>query len=171
VRRARLLVWPVIAATAALAILLAIRSLSTSRALAIWVVLVAAIALLVLIRQSRRGSRPQLAGRFEAALGRPATTATQPVELMRVENMLELGTAFAGNAHHRLLPLLRTVAAARLASRHGIELDRRPEAARALLGDETWELLRPDRPEPPDRFAPGLPRARIAAVIERVESL
>jgi hypothetical protein len=31
--------------------------------------------------------------------------------------------------------------------------------------------LRPDRPEPADRHDPGVPRARIAAVIERVESL
>ena len=170
-RRARRLAWPVFAATAALAILLGARSLSTSRALAIWVVLGAAIALLVLIRQSRGGDRPQLAGRFEAALRRPATTAEQPMELTRVENMLELGSAFAGNAHQRLLPLLRTVAAARLSSRHGIELDRRPEAARALLGEEAWDLLRPDRPEPADRFARGIPRARVAALIERVESL
>jgi hypothetical protein len=93
------------------------------------------------------------------------------MELTRVENMLELGSAFAGNAHQRLLPLLRTVAAARLSSRHGIELDRRPEAARALLGEEAWDLLRPDRPEPADRFARGIPRARVAALIERVESL
>ena len=167
---ARRLAGPVFAATVALAILLAVRALSTSRALAIWVVLVAAIALLVLVRRSRH-DRLQQTGRFEAALRRPATTSSQPLELLRVENMLELGTAFAGNAHHRLLPLLRTVAAARLASRHGIELERRPEAARALLGDEAWELLRPDRPEPADRFAPGVPRARVAALIERVESL
>ena len=52
-----------------------------------------------------------------------------------------------------------------------IELERRPEAARALLGEDAWELLRPDRPEPEDRHGPGVPRERVAAVIERVESL
>ena len=165
----RRLTAPVSVATVALVILLAVRALSTSRALAIWVVLVAAIALLVLVRDSGRG-RPRRAGRFEAALRRPQPSGSQPMELLRVENMLELGTAFAGNAHHRLLPVLRTVAAARLA-RHGIELDRRPEAARKMLGEEAWALLRPDRPEPADRFGPGVPRARVAALIERVESL
>ena len=160
---------PVVVATVTLVVLLALRPLSTSRALGIWVVVVAALALLVLVRHSR--SRAQHAPRFEAALrGRPSAAA-EPVELLRMERELELGIANAGSAHHRLLPLLRAAAAARLASRHGVELDRRPDAARALLGEEAWELLRPDRPEPADRFGRGVPRERVAAVIERVESL
>jgi hypothetical protein len=172
VSRARQLARPVLAAAVALVILLGVRPLSTSRTLAIWIVLVTAIALLVLVRHSRGSAGRQGAGRFEAALRSSAAPAgEQPVELLRVENMLELGTAFAGQAHHRLLPLLRTVAAARLSARHGIELDRRPEAARALLGEEAWDLLRPDRPEPADRFGSGVPRARITAVVDRVESL
>jgi hypothetical protein len=165
----RRLTVPVLAATAALVFLLALRPLSTSRALAIWVVLVTAVALLLLVQHTRdgRGTR----GRFEAALRRPAATAPQPVELLRMERDLELGIAGAGHAHHRLLPILREAASARLASRHGIELDRRPDAARELLGEDVWELLRPDRPEPADRFDPGVPRERVAAAIGRVESL
>ena len=58
-----------------------------------------------------------------------------------------------------------------MAARHGLELERRPKEARALLGDDVWELLRPDRPEPKDRHGPGVPRERVVAVIERVESL
>jgi hypothetical protein len=167
----RRLAVPTFAATVTLVVLLALRPLSTSRALAIWVVIVAAIALIVLLRSSRENARLHGARRFEAALrGRPPT-APRPVELLRMERELELGIAGAAHAQHRLLPLLRSAASARLASRHGIELDRKPEAARALLGEEAWELLRPDRPEPADRFAPGVPRERVAALIERVESL
>jgi hypothetical protein len=88
-----------------------------------------------------------------------------------MERELELGIADSTHAHRRLLPLLRAAAEARLASRHGIDLDRRPEAAEALLGEDAWELLRPDRPEPTDRHGPGIPRASVAAAIERVESL
>jgi hypothetical protein len=162
---------PAIAAGLALVVLLALPPLPTSRALAIWAVLVAAIALVVLVRHSHEGARPQHSRRFEAALrGRPATTP-QPVELMRAERDLELGIAGAAHAHHRLLPLLRAAAIARLATHRGIELDRRPDAARELLGEDAWELLRPDRPEPEDRFAPGVPRERVTALIERVESL
>ena len=158
-----------LAATAALVVLLALRPLPTSRALAIWIVLVAAMALLILVGHSRdgRGAR----SRFEASLRRPPVTTPQPVELLRVERDLELGIAGAGSAHHRLLPILREAAVARLASRHGIEFERRPDAARELLGEDVWELLRPDRPGPTDRFESGVPRDQVAAVIERVESL
>jgi hypothetical protein len=163
------MVAPVVAATVALVVLLALRPLSTSRALGIWVVIVAALALLILVRHSRSGARH--APHFEAALRGRTETPAEPVELLRMERELELGIANASSAHHRLIPLLRAAAGARLASRHGVELDRRPDAARALLGEEAWELLRPDRPEPADRFGRGVPRERVTAVIERVESL
>jgi len=169
VRLARRLLAPAIVATVALVVLLAVRPLSTSRALGIWVVIVAALALLLLVRHSRGGERH--VHRFEAALRGRTPTPSEPVELLRMERELELGIASAGSAYHRLLPLLRAAAEARLASRHGVELDRRPDAARALLGEEAWEWLRPDRPEPVDRFGRGVPRERVAALIERVESL
>jgi hypothetical protein len=88
-----------------------------------------------------------------------------------MERELVLGEADADHAHRRLVPLLRAAAAARVAARHGFELERRPETARMLLGEDAWELLRPDRPEPEDRHDSGVPREQIAAVIERVESL
>ena len=166
---ARRLLAPLVVATASLVILLALRPLSTSRALGIWVVIVTALALLLLVRPSRSAARP--VSRFDAALQRRTAATSEPVELLRMERELELGIASAGSAHHRLLPLLRAAAAARLASRHGVELDRRHDAARALLGEEAWEWVRPDRPEPADRFGRGIPREQVAAVIERVESL
>ena len=55
--------------------------------------------------------------------------------------------------------------------RHGIELERRPDLARERLDEQTWDLLRPDRPEPPNRHAPGPRRSEIAAVIAHVENL
>ena len=88
-----------------------------------------------------------------------------------MERELVLGSADADHAHRRLLPLLQGTAAARIAARHGFELARRPEAARELLGEEAWELLRPGRPQPADRHGPGVPRARVKTVIERIESV
>jgi hypothetical protein len=160
-----------IVATIALVALVAIPKLSTSRALAIWVVLVTALVLFVLVRQSRQRGGPAPARRFEQALRGRKQAVSQPEELLRMERELVLGVADADHAHRRLLPLLRAAAAARLSARHGIELERRPEAARALLGEDVWELLRPDRPEPENRHAPGVPQERLAAVIDRVESL
>jgi hypothetical protein len=158
-------------AVAALIALLAIPRLSTPRAVAIWIVLVAGLVLVALIRQRREHAGPKPAGRFEQALRGAKPEASQPPELLRMERELVLGSADADHAHRRLLPLLRATAAARIAARHGFELERRPEAARALLGEDAWELLRPDRPKPADRHGPGVPREQVVAVIERVESL
>ena len=170
-RLAGRLAWASTAAIVALVVLLALPRLPTTRALAIWVVLSAAISLVLIVRQSREHSGPKPARRFEAALRGRKPSASEPEELVRMERELVLGIADADHAHRKLLPLLRAAAAARLAARHGFELERRPEAARELLGEDVWDLLRPDRPEPADRHGPGVPRAQIAAAIERVEAL
>jgi len=158
-------------ALAALIVLLAIPKLSTPRALAIWVVLTTALVLLTLIQHRSGHASARPASRFEATLRSRKPPPREPEELLRMERELVLGSADADHAHRRLLPLLRGTAAARISARHGFELARRPEAARDLLGEDVWELLRPDRPQPADRHGPGVPRARVEAVIERVESL
>jgi hypothetical protein len=171
VRLAGRVAWSCVLALGALVGLLAIHRLPTARGLAIWVVLVTALVLLELIRHSRGYGGPEPPSRFEEALRARKPAATQPEELLRMDREIVLGSADADHADRRLLPLLRATAAARIAARHGFELERRPEAAHALLGDDVWELLRPDRPEPEDRHAPGVPRGRIEAAITRVESL
>ena len=164
-------VRPALWAAVVLVILLAIPPLSPARALAIWVVVVTGIVLAVLLRGSPASIWPGPSPRFEQSLRKPKAAAPQTAEFLRMERELELGVVSASHAHRRLLPLLRAAASARLASRHGIELERRPEAARAMLGEDVWELLRPDRPEPADRHGPGVPREQVAAVIEALESL
>jgi hypothetical protein len=52
-----------------------------------------------------------------------------------------------------------------------MSLDGEPESARRLLGDETWELLREDRPPPEDRHARGLPPDQVRRVVESLERL
>jgi hypothetical protein len=161
----------VAASVVALIVLLAAPPIPTARAFTIWVLLLAAIFLAAFAGRVRGAAGPRGRGRFEAALHRKSTAPSPPVELLRMERQLELGIASALHADRRLLPLLRTAAAARLGARHGVELERRPEAAREVLGEDVWELLRPDRPKPEDRHGPGVPRARIERVIERLESL
>lgn len=170
-KAARPSVFPLVAATIALVAVLATHALSVTRALAIWIIVLAAVVLAGLVRSVREGDGPHRTRRFEAALRRRPAESSTPVELVRMDRELELGITNASYAHRRLLPLLRTAAAARLGTRHGLDFERRPGAARALLGDDVWELLRPDRPGPADRHGPGVPRKRIVAAIERVESL
>jgi hypothetical protein len=163
--------WTVTLAAIALVALLAPPRLSTSRALAIWLVIVAALVLVALIRESRERVGPAPPSRFEQALRKPKPPTAQPEELLRMEREILLGIADADHAHRQLVPLLRATASARLASRHGLEPGRRAELERELLGEEVWAVVRPDGLPPPDRRGPGLPADQVVAVIEKVESL
>lgn len=75
-------------------------------------------------------------------------------QLESISRALDLAEASRFDLHNVLRPLAREIAAARLA-RHGVSLDRQPELARALLGAETWELVRPDRESPAGRSGGG----------------
>ena len=46
-----------------------------------------------------------------------------------------------------------------------------PEAARATLGEDAWELVRPDRPAPEDRLAKGIPPRELAHVVDALEGV
>ena len=95
----------------------------------------------------------------------------QPIaELDRIDRLVVLGAANEFDLHYRLRPLLRQVAAERLYRRHGVDLDRNPGRAKPLLGDELWEVVRPDR-EVGRRSAPGLPAAELAGHVARLEQL
>jgi hypothetical protein len=95
----------------------------------------------------------------------------RPSELEKLERdvYLSLGTSFY--LHHRLLPVLREIAANRLLVRHGIDLERRPDAAQAIVGDAAWAWLRTDREAPRDRWAPGPPVSELRVVVEALERI
>lgn len=157
----------VVLTTLALIVVLGLHPVSTGRILAGYVLTLAGIALAAATRILAAGSWRDRGSHFEHLLARKPGPPTRPSELVRIERELTLGASSAGHLHIRLLPLLREAAAARL----GIDLDLHPDRARAALGDETWELLRPDRPAPSDRSAPGLPLRRARAVVDRLEQL
>lgn len=108
---------------------------------------------------------------FEAALARGRGAAPPLAELARLEREVTLAAGSAFDEHFRLRPTARAIAGGLLATRHGVDLDRDPQRARALLGDEVWELVRGDRPPPEDRHGPGIGRARLERVLERLEAL
>ncbi|WP_328461681.1 hypothetical protein [Streptomyces sp. NBC_00448] len=67
----------------------------------------------------------------------------------------------------RLRPHLQRLFAARLAARHGTDLHRAPERARALVGAELWPWI--DPAELPPR--PSVPEGVLRALLERLEVL
>jgi hypothetical protein len=156
--------------TLGLVVALGVRPVATERIVAGYVLALAAVALAALTRLAR-GPEQRPVSAFEHALRVRDDRPARPPELVRAERELTLGMAGASHAHRRLLPILRAAAAVRLAANRSIDLQRDPRAARAALGDEAWELLRPDRPEPADRNAPGLPLARVESLVTTIEEL
>jgi len=93
-----------------------------------------------------------------------------PGDLGTITELVVAGRSSAGDVHRRMRPLLREIAAVRLA-RRGVALDRDPSRARELLGEELWELLRADREAPTARDAPGLTLDQITVLTDRLEAM
>jgi hypothetical protein len=157
----------VVLTTLALIVVLGVQPVSTDRILAGYVLVLAAIGLAAVTRILAADSWRDRGSHFEHMLGRKPSGHARPSELVRIEREITLGGSSAGHLHTRLLPLLRDAASARL----GIDFELQPERAQAALGDETWELLRPDRPAPPDRNGPGLAFRRARSVVDQLERL
>ena len=105
------------------------------------------------------GRRSELTRALDAKAPEPAEVD----DLQRMKRTVTLGVGNAYELHSRLLPLLRDIAETRL-ERAG----RRP-------GPDTlgrwWELLRPDREPPADRFAAGLRESELRALVADLENL
>lgn len=113
---------------------------------------------------------PRRQSAFDAAFAPVLISPARPASLARIEREVTLSAGTAFDVHFRLRPLLREIATGLLV-RHGVDLDRSPERARTLLGPEVWEIVRPDRPPPENRTAPGLPLAAVERAIDDLERL
>ena len=91
-------------------------------------------------------------------------------ELDRLEREVYMGAARAFDLHYRLRPVVREIAVARL-ERSGLRLDSGSDAVQELLGEELWELARPDREAPEDRQAAGSGVPELQRAVERLEAL
>jgi hypothetical protein len=135
------------------------------RRLAVHIYLLFLGALLMLVVVSAlsdavpRERRSQLARALDEQRERPVTVP----QLAKVEREVTLSIGNAHDLHTRLLPHLREIAEARL------------ERAGRTAGPDTlgdwWELLRPDRPEPADRFSAGIPERELRALVADLERL
>ena len=94
----------------------------------------------------------------------------RPTQLVRLERIVEWSGESGLSAHTRLRPVLVEIAEARLL-RRGFRLDRDVEEAQHLLGPVVWDLVRPDRPTPRGRDAPGISPRRLEEILDTLESL
>ena len=140
-------------------------------ALDVYLLYLAGVLLLAFVQATREAAPPDPHAAFTRALSRRGRTRERLTELTRQEREVALSMDAAFDLHVRLRPTLRLIAAHRLSTRRNVDLDRQPERARELLGDGVWELVRADRPPPDDRFARGIPREELRAIIDRLESV
>jgi len=159
----RLLVVP----TLALGVIVAFLPGRVSLAVRLYALVVCAVALglaLTALRRSYPRAKP-----LRRSVKRTAPRRSPPPSLARLEHETAIGVAGSFDLHHRLRPRLRTLAQSVLMTRRRLSLDDEPEAARRIVGDETWELVRSDRPPPEDRLARGLSVSELDRVVESLE--
>jgi hypothetical protein len=160
-------------ATLTVALLVALVALPgrSEVSLRVYVLLLAAFALAQILARLRASLPVPATSPVDQAL-RPRRPRRERVpELERIEREVTLGLATAFDVHYRLRPTVRRVAGELLRARRGIDLDANPEAARRVLGEETWQLVRKDREPPPERFASGLDIASLGRVVASLEAL
>jgi hypothetical protein len=135
----------------------------------LWLLGIAAVLLLALYRIARLLA-PATASPLDAALARMRPRETRMPELA-LERDVALSRVMEFHFHVRLRPVLREIAAHRLRSRYGVELDGEPARARELVPTRTWAVVDPDRPIPEDRLAPGPTAQELSAVVDELERL
>lgn len=137
----------------------------------IYLVVVAAGLLLGLALALARSLQTAEPSSFELGLRRPTPRTARVRQLERLEREITLGRQNAWDLHHRLRLTLRETAASLLATRRGVDLEREPERAAALLGPEAWELVRPGHPAPEHRHAPGVDVAVLDRALDALERI
>ena len=75
----------------------------------------------------------------------------------------------AFDVHYRLRPVITELATELLSSRRGIELESDPDRAREALGDDVWEIVRPERPQPAERHGSGIDEDQLGRVVTALE--
>ena len=132
-------------------------------ALHVYVLFLGGLVMLVIVAGADDAVARRRRSRFDNALSEPHDPPTRLPGLERMEREVTLARASSFDLHFRLLPHLREIAAARL------ERDGRTPSAETL--GRWWDLLRPDRPAPDDRFAPGISEAELSALVADLERL
>ena len=100
---------------------------------------------------------------FDQALAEASRGDSTPAQVARVEREVTLGVSNAYDLHRLLLPHLREIAQCRL------------ERSGRSPGPDTlgrwWELLRPDREPPEDRFQTGIKLDELRDCLDDLEKI
>jgi hypothetical protein len=136
----------------------------------VYVLVLGALLLVRLVRGLRSILPPAV--RFERLLARPDPQTDEVEQFRTVERDVRLSMSSGQSAQLRLGPMVREIVSVRLWRRHGVDLDREPERAEALVGaGRTWDVIRPDREAPGDGLSRGWSRRDIEQLIDELERI
>jgi len=141
-------------------------------ALRLWLVALAAVFIWAILGRTLTGwTRAEIQPRrLDWRRWRPPAATERVRGLEELEHAVEFSQTTAFDFHYRLRPHLVRVATHRLAVR-GVHLEAQPDRARQLLGEDAWDLVRPDRLPPERRNDRGLEPARLQSVLEKLDAL
>jgi uncharacterized membrane protein len=129
----------------------------------VYVFLLGALLMLGIVAAAGDAVPRRQRSELDRVLSEPRQREQRLADLEKTEREVTLATATAYDLHFRLLPHLREIAQCRL------------ERTGKTSGPDTlgrwWDLLRPDRPEPDDRFAPGIKQADLRALVSDLERM
>jgi hypothetical protein len=94
----------------------------------------------------------------------------RPARLRAIERVVAHATYDSAAFQTELRPILRDIAAQRLAAYWTVDIDRQPDAARANLGEPAWTFLTPGNLEAA-RGERGVEVDALRVVVERLEAL
>ena len=129
----------------------------------VYVFLVGGLLMLGVVAAAGDSVPRRLRSELDGALAERSRRAGHIAEVEKLQREVTLATASAYDLHVRLLPHLREIAQCRL------------ERSGKSSGPDTlgrwWDLLRPDRPEPEDRFASGIKQSELRALVDDLERM
>ena len=135
----------------------------------VYLLVLASVIMLALFRAARGLRASHALSPFERAVAASRSPEPADTSPLSIERDVDLSRIEAVHFHVRLRPLLREIAAHRVRTKYGVELDREPDRARELLPSDVWEIVRPDRPFPEDRLAPGPSFAQQRKLLDGLE--
>jgi hypothetical protein len=166
VNELRRLAIPGAVLTGLLAVDVVFRPIPLGFALRTWLVALGALAASALVRGSLAPYRQVQVERARFERRRPRIPE-RPAGLAEAERAVDYAAWNPADLNRRLRPLLREVAAHRLLTRRGIDIERHPELARELLGNAAWDLIH----VPAATISKGDPGASPPAIRETIERL
>ena len=167
-RRAWSVVQLVLLPSIGLVVALLIAPHRASLAVHVWLLIVLGLSFLAFMRLVQ-DLYPRVPSPFDGSLARHQPASARPAALNRLEREVSMAGSAAFDVHYRLRPVIAELAAELLSSRRGIDLGREPGRAHEALGDDVWELVRPDRPQPAERHGSGIDEPTLGRVVTALE--